>query len=66
MHNFQFDEAHKGTLATIVLSVLGWLDVSVASQFVFMMATLTTGTLTSIYTYKKIKKLDNEKNSEKY
>ena len=64
--NIPFDESHKGTLATIVLSVLGWLDVSTASQFVFMMATLTTGTLTSIYTYKKIKKLDNEKNSEKH
>ena len=64
--NIPFDEAHKGTLATIILSVLGWLDVSVASQFVFMMATLTTGTLTSIYTYKKIKKLDNEKDSEKH
>lgn len=64
--NIPFDESHKGTLATIVFSVLGWLDVSTASQFVFMLATLTTGTLTSIYTYKKIKKLDNEKNSEKH
>ena len=61
MQNIQFDESHKGTLATLLFSFLGWLDINAASQVVFMVATLTTGTLTSIYTYKKIKNLNNEK-----
>lgn len=66
MQNIPFDDAHKGTLATIILSVLGTLDINAASQLVFMFATLTTGTLTSIYTYKKIKKLDHEKDTKKH
>lgn len=66
MHNFPFDESHKGTLATIIFSFLGWLDINAASQVIFMIATLTTGTLTSIYTYKKIKNLENEKDPKKH
>ena len=66
MQNIQFDESHKGTIVTFILSFLGWLDINSASQIVFMFATLTTGTLTSIYTYKKIKHLENEKNSKKH
>lgn len=59
----QMDNSHRGTLATMLFAFLGWIDVNAASQVVFMLATLTTGTLTSIYTYKKIKKLNNEKDS---
>lgn len=57
------DNSHRGTIATMILAFFGWIDVNAASQIVFMVATLTTGTLTSIYTYKKIKNLNNEKNS---
>lgn len=61
MNSIQFDNSHRGTLATIILSIFGYIDINAASQVVFMLATLTTGTLTSIYTYKKIKKLNDEK-----
>jgi len=64
--NIPFDDSHRGTLATIILSIFGYLDINAASQLVFMVATLTTGTLTSIYTYKKIKNINNEKNSNKH
>lgn len=57
------DNSHRGTIATMLLAFFGWIDVNAASQIVFMVATLTTGTLTSIYTYKKIKNLNNEKDS---
>lgn len=66
MQEFPFDGSHKGTLATIIFSFLGWLDINSASQVIFMLATITTGTLTSLYTYKKIKHLDNEKTTKKH
>jgi hypothetical protein len=62
----QLDNSHKGTFVTIILASFGWLDVNLISQIVFMSATIVTATLTSIYTIKKIKKLNNEKDSEKY
>ena len=61
-----FDESHKGFLATIFFSVIGSLNIGEVSQIVFTLATLTTGTLTSIYTIKKIKQIDNEKNTKKH
>jgi len=54
-----------GTLATIVLGAYGVLDVDLISKMVFIIASATTCTFTSIYTYHKIKKLKNESNSEK-
>ena len=66
MHNIPFDDSHRGTLATIILSIFGYMDINAASQLVFMLATLTTGTLTSIYTYKKIKNINNEKDIDKH
>ena len=62
----QVDHSHRGTIATIILAFFGWVDVNAASQIIFMIATLTTGTLTSIYTYKKIKQLNNEKDTHKH
>lgn len=64
--NIPFDDSHKGTIATFILSIFGYMDINAASQLVFMIATLTTGTLTSIYTYKKIKNINNEKDSTKH
>jgi len=64
--NLQIDNSHRGTIATILLGAFSKMDVNAASQIVFMLATIVTGTLTSIYTIKKIKQLNNEKNSEKY
>jgi len=64
MNHIQIDNSHRGTLATIILSIFGYIDINAASQVVFMLATLTTGTLTSIYTYKKIKKLNDEKDTK--
>lgn len=64
--NLQMDNSHRGTLATMILAFFGWIDVNAASQVVFMIATLTTGTLTSIYTYKKIKNLNNEKDTTEH
>jgi len=63
--NLQMDNSHRGTIATMIFAFFGWIDVNTASQLVFMTATLVTGTLTSIYTYKKIKYLNDENNSEK-
>jgi len=62
----QLDNSHKGTLLTFLFASFGWIDVNAVSQLVFMSATIVTGTLTSIYTIKKIKKLNNEKDSKKY
>lgn len=64
--NQLIDGSHKGTFATVLFSFLGWIDVNAASQLVFMVATLITGTLTSIYTLKKIKRLDDEKDPKKH
>ena len=64
--NIPFDESHKGTLATILFSAIGSLSISEFSQIVFTIATFTTGTLTSIYTYKKIKNINNEKDIDKH
>lgn len=55
-----------GTIATIILGAYGVLDVDIISKIVFMTASVTTCTFTSIYTYHKIKKLKNESNSEKH
>ena len=60
---FQIDHSHRGTLATMLLAFLGAFDIDAASQIVFMCATIVTATLTSIYTIKKIKQLNNEKNT---
>ena len=61
-----FDDSHKGTLLTIILSAIGSLSIGEVSQLVFTLATLTTGTLTSIYTIKKIKNMKDEKDIEKH
>ena len=61
----QIDNSHKGTLLTILISYLGFVDIDAANQVIYMIATITTATLTSIYTIKKIKQLNNENNSKK-
>lgn len=55
-----------GTLATIVLGAYGVLDVDLISKIVFMTASVTTCTFTSIYTYHKIKKIKHESDIEKH
>lgn len=59
------DDSHRGTIATMMLSFLGYIGIDTLSQIVFMVGTIVTGTLTSIYTIKKIKKLNNDENNTK-
>jgi hypothetical protein len=61
----QIDNSHKGTLLTILISYLGFVDIDAANQVIYMIATITTATLTCIYTVKKIKKLNDENNTKK-
>lgn len=62
--NLQLHNSFGGTILTIMLGAIGIQEVDMISKAVFTLATITTCSITTIYTYHKIQKLkNNEKDS---
>ena len=62
----QLDNSVQGSILTIIISIIGLTEIDAMSKIVFMAASSITCIFTSVYTYKKMKNLNNEKNNQKH
>lgn len=64
MKSMQIDNSIQGTILTIIISVVGLTEIDIISKVVFMAASSITCVVTTMYTYKKMKNIDNEKTNK--
>ena len=61
MKLMQIDNSVQGSILTIIISIIGLNEIDIISKIVFMSASSITCVITTMYTYKKMKNIKNEK-----